>query len=264
MTYQSSSCQSPHLNRAGYLALGVAWLFGSLLFFPLPSKAALLSETTFNDGARVGFLIGTFDPFHLGHEALAASAQREAVDVVIVIPTQETPWLLSYKPNASSFESRREMLRAGYRNHSFIIVPDIPYSAATPLQHQVLQFVQRKTLRTARTFAIIGADVAEGFAEIPPELFLKTDGVVVVGRPGHDKTIPKTLRDLPVTAIESTAVDLSSSAVRTWLIQHPEFFLNPFAERHDLPRLQREILKFIHSRCLYCMPCVRTARHTQI
>lgn len=55
---------------------------------------------------KIGLLLGTFDPPHIGHLFLARQALNEGVvNEVWICPAWKSPW----KPNASSFEDRIRM-----------------------------------------------------------------------------------------------------------------------------------------------------------
>ena len=56
---------------------------------------------------RIGLLLGSFDPIHIGHISMATSVLNEQlVDKVLFVPTKQNPW----KPKSTSFIHRNMMI----------------------------------------------------------------------------------------------------------------------------------------------------------
>jgi nicotinate-nucleotide adenylyltransferase len=73
---------------------------------------------------RIGILGGTFDPVHLGHLVLAASARDQlATDVLLLIPNYQSP-LKPGQPHAS-FTDRMEMLKLAIEGTVGFTISDI-------------------------------------------------------------------------------------------------------------------------------------------
>lgn len=49
---------------------------------------------------KIGFLMGSFDPIHIGHLFMASEAlNKNIVDEVVFVPTFQNPW----KPQSTDF-----------------------------------------------------------------------------------------------------------------------------------------------------------------
>src|SRR5262245_318197 len=155
---------------------------------------------------RIGLVGGTFDPFHLGHLAVAHRARATlALDQVRIIPAS-IPRHRTTQPRASA-SHRFAMAALGIAGEPGLVVDDIElasggpsYSAATLARYHARGF------DASQLFFVIGADA---FAEIAtwrdyPHV-LDLAHFVVISRPGRSVG---TLRgDLPSPASRMRDVD---------------------------------------------------------
>jgi nicotinate-nucleotide adenylyltransferase len=135
---------------------------------------------------RIGILGGTFDPFHLGHLAVAHAARSAlALDEVRIIPAS-VPLHRPVQPRASAHH-RFAMAALGIANEPALVVDDIELTAGGPsYTAATLVRLHERGLGATQLFFITGADA---FAEIAtwrkyPDV-LDRAHFVVVSRPGR-------------------------------------------------------------------------------
>ena len=148
---------------------------------------------------RIGLFGGTFDPFHLGHLAVARAARHQlALDEVRLVPTHVPPHRPE-QPHASAHH-RFAMAALGIADEPALLVSDIELASPGPTYTaDTLRRLHRQGLSPSQIFFISGADA---FAEIAtwhdyPGL-LDLAHFAVIARP---KRAAATLRaDLPALA----------------------------------------------------------------
>jgi nicotinate-nucleotide adenylyltransferase len=148
---------------------------------------------------RTGLVGGTFDPFHLGHLAVAHAARLAlALDEVRIIPASLPPHR-TVQPRTSA-SHRFAMAALGIANERGLVVDDIELTASGPsYTASTLSRFRARGFKASQLFFITGADA---FAEIAtwrdyPQV-LDLAHFVVISRPGKSVT---TLRnDLPALA----------------------------------------------------------------
>jgi nicotinate-nucleotide adenylyltransferase len=135
---------------------------------------------------RTGLVGGTFDPFHLGHLAVAHAAQFAlALDEVRIIPARVPPHR-PVQPQTSA-PHRFAMAALGVANERGLVVDDIELAANGPsFTASTLARFHERGYAAAELFFIIGADA---FAEIAawrdyPRV-LDLAQFAVVSRPGR-------------------------------------------------------------------------------
>lgn len=105
---------------------------------------------------KIGFLLGSFDPIHIGHVQMINSALNSGFDKVIVIPTVQNPWK---KSKATDFAYRCQMIDnaiAPFRDKCLLskdelLVEGINYS------YKVLLLLREK-YKDNELFIIAGSD----------------------------------------------------------------------------------------------------------
>jgi nicotinate-nucleotide adenylyltransferase len=133
---------------------------------------------------RIGILGGTFDPFHLGHLALARAARTALqLDEVRIVPSNLPPHRAA--PGASSYH-RFAMAALGIAGEPGLVVDDIEMALDGPsFTTTTLARLHDKGFTPSQIFFIVGADA---FAEIAtwrdyPQV-LDAANFVVIARPG--------------------------------------------------------------------------------
>jgi nicotinate-nucleotide adenylyltransferase len=133
---------------------------------------------------RIGILGGTFDPFHLGHLALARAARTALqLDEVRIVPSNVPPHRAA--PGASSYH-RFAMAALGIAGEPGLVLDDIEMALDGPsFTTTTLARLHDKGFTPSQIFFIVGADA---FAEIAtwrdyPQV-LDAANFVVIARPG--------------------------------------------------------------------------------
>ena len=135
---------------------------------------------------RIGLVGGTFDPFHLGHLALAHAARLTlALDQVRIVPASVPPHRTA-QPRTSA-PHRFAMAAMGIANEPGLVVDDIELTAGGPwYTASTLARLHARGSTASQLFFITGADA---FAEIAtwrdyPRV-LDLAHFVVISRPGR-------------------------------------------------------------------------------
>ena len=133
---------------------------------------------------RIGILGGTFDPFHLGHLALARAARTALqLDEVRIVPSNVPPHRAA--PGASSYH-RFAMAALGIAGEPGLRLDDLEMALDGPsFTTTTLARLHDKRFTPSQIFFIVGADA---FAEIAtwrdyPQV-LDAANFVVIARPG--------------------------------------------------------------------------------
>ena len=133
---------------------------------------------------RIGILGGTFDPFHLGHLALARATRTALqLDEVRIVPSNVPPHRVA--PGASSYH-RFAMAALGIAGEPGLVLDDVEMALDGPsFTTTTLARFHDKGFTPSQIFFIVGADA---FAEIAtwrdyPHV-LDAANFVVIARPG--------------------------------------------------------------------------------
>ena len=146
---------------------------------------------------RIGILGGTFDPFHLGHLALARTARTTLrLDEVRIVPSNVPPHRAA--PGASSYH-RFAMAALGIAEEPGLVLDDVEMALDGPsFTTTTLARFHEKGFTPSQIFFIVGADA---FAEIAtwrdyPHV-LDAANFVVIARPGLTaSSLPERLPEL--------------------------------------------------------------------
>ena len=146
---------------------------------------------------RIGILGGTFDPFHLGHLALARTARTTLqLDEVRIVPSNVPPHRAL--PGASSYH-RFAMAALGIAEEPGLVLDDVEMALDGPsFTTTTLARFHEKGFTPSQIFFIVGADA---FAEIAtwrdyPHV-LDAANFVVIARPGLTaSSLPERLPEL--------------------------------------------------------------------
>jgi nicotinate-nucleotide adenylyltransferase len=165
-------------------------------------------------GRRIGFLGGSFDPVHLGHLMAAQDAlEAMSLEKVVFVPTAQSP-LKDTIPGITDGD-RLELLQtaiAGDRRFEISTVEldrgGVSYTVETV---ETLS----AAIPQARLFWIIGADRASGLKAWHriDELAARIE-FIVLERPGFEWSPPDLGSGIRIHAIRSHAFDVSSSEIR--------------------------------------------------
>jgi nicotinate-nucleotide adenylyltransferase len=170
---------------------------------------------------RLGLFGGTFDPIHLGHLILAEQCREAcALDRVWLVVAGSPPHKQGGRTEAAH---RLEMVRIAIAGHSAFEASDI--ETIRPGPHYSVETLEavRRQHPDDDLFFLIGAD---SLADLPfwrePARIARLATIVVVNRPGIDKTDPADLPDFgpganPVRSVSIPPVGIASSDLRSRL-----------------------------------------------
>lgn len=171
---------------------------------------------------RIGFLLLSADPLHVGHIALATKClNEELLDKVFITPCVCNPW--KDMPKAT-FEERCEMIRSVCKYIDNCELEDCekdlfpPYYSCNTLDLLYKKYEGEKN----EMFIIGGADTVESLPSWRAyDTMIKGRFAVIAFT--RERKAPET-NEVPYTLVESDFPDLSSTMIR-WLISEGK---NPF------------------------------------
>lgn len=142
---------------------------------------------------RIGLLLGSFDPIHIGHLYMATQAlNNKLVDKVLFVPTFQNPW----KEQSIDFWQRCHMIQIAIEGIENCSVCDIESQLNPPYYSCETLKALQQLLIDCELYIIVGADVV---AEIvnwkDGDWILDNFKIITVARPGYKNThlvdIPK-------------------------------------------------------------------------
>lgn len=153
---------------------------------------------------KVGILLGSFNPIHMGHLHMATSALNlELVDEVVFVPSVQNPWKDKYS--------------ADFRNRCFMIslaIDDMEHCSLSSIDYRNTEpYYSANTLRLLKEeypeddlYLIVGLDIVNDIKNWNEgDWILDNFKLITVGRVGYlDAGIP----DIPKT------LDVSSTEIR--------------------------------------------------
>lgn len=153
---------------------------------------------------RVGLLLGSFDPIHIGHVHMATEAlNRDLVDQVFFVPTMQNPWK---EHKATDFGIRCSMIREAIApvKKCFLCTIEAqlrpPYYSSTTLRAILRDFPE------ADFYLIVGTDTAVHIDNwYEGDWISKNFKFITVTRPDFD--------DTAIVDIDKS-IDVSSSNIR--------------------------------------------------
>lgn len=134
---------------------------------------------------KIGLLLGSFDPPHIGHVWAANYALNQGLDEVWVIPAWQNPW----KSNQTDFNHRVNMCLLTFDNDEETIrTIDIDGTYKSHYTYEGLEKLLETTSHFNRQYYIIGGtDIAE---QVPNwkhgDWVLKNFGLIKVPRAGYE------------------------------------------------------------------------------
>ena len=165
---------------------------------------------------RVGVLGGTFNPIHIGHLAIAQTAQEKMqLEKVIFVPANIPP----HKNPASVAPSkdRYHMVRLATKNNSYFEISDFEIKKTGPSYTiDTMWYLKRIFPKDTQLFFIIGGDMLPHLKSWKYiDDILKIATFIVVNRPGKFKTI----KEINYYSVLMPGIDISSSYIRSRIAQ---------------------------------------------
>jgi len=187
-----------------------------------PALGGLTRAVAVRPGS-IGVLGGTFDPFHLGHLALARAARDQlGLERLLVVPAAEPP----HKPGRpiSPAAVRLALVEAGIagepRLEASRIELDRPGPSYTVDTLEDLAAAEHAAGREPDVTLVLSADSFDGLPGWhEPERLLGLARIAVAPRAGHQPDLAAVERALPaargrVTVLELPPIEVSASEIR--------------------------------------------------
>ena len=106
---------------------------------------------------KVGFLLGSFDPIHMGHLHMATSAlNTELVDEVVFVPSVQNPW----KENSTDFRNRCFMISLAIDDMEHCSLSSIDYRNTEPYYSVNTLKMLKEEYPEDELYLIVGDDIA--------------------------------------------------------------------------------------------------------
>ena len=167
---------------------------------------------------RIGVFGGTFNPIHIGHLAVAQTAQEAMrLDKVIFVPSNWPPHKNS--DTIAAARHRFNMVRLAIKGNSFFAISDFEIKRpGKSYTIDTLKYLRRIFPKGAKIFFIIGGDTLPHLKEWKYiDGILKMANFVVVNRPGQfRKNRGKRIR---YYSVSMSGIDISSSNIRSRIAQ---------------------------------------------
>ena len=158
---------------------------------------------------KVGILLGSFNPIHMGHLHMAASALNAGlVDDVVFVPSVQNPWK---EKHSVDFRNRCFMISLAIDDMEHCSLSSIDYRNSEPYYSSNTLKMLKEEYPDDELFLIVGADSVTEIGDWNEgDWILQNFGLITVARNGYEDTaivdIPKTL-DVSSTEIRELAKD---------------------------------------------------------
>lgn len=177
---------------------------------------------------RIGILLGSFDPPHIGHINMATQAlNKELVDHVVFVPTKQNPW----KENSTDLLTRCNMVMFSIKEIDKCSISFIESELEKPYYASNTLRALQKEYNDCELYLIVGADTSlniifwhEG------EWILNNFKLITVSRPNYITTCDIELN-----------IDISSTIIRKLAQQEKILF----------PLVTKDVEKLIKLNKLY-------------
>ena len=164
----------------------------------------------------IGLFGGTFDPVHMGHLIVMETIRSDfGLDRVVFIPTYVPPH--KTHENLSPASDRLEMTRLAVQGHESFSVSDceIRREGISFTRDTVEWFLRSPEHREDRFVLLMGGDSHRDMNTWKnPEWILEHIRILVVRRPGFEKTREPTLFSKNVLFAQTPEIGISSSEIR--------------------------------------------------
>jgi len=171
---------------------------------------------------RIGILLGTFDPIHIGHMSIITEAfNTYGMDEVVIVPAWHNPWKgdanVSYKERLAMCKMVADELGKFYQGvhgNSLVRVSDIERMLATKSRDTVYSSDVLKKMMdfysgtNVGLYILCGSDVASDIKDWHEgEWILANVGIIEVGRIGATEDIPEHGIKVSSTVIREMLMD---------------------------------------------------------
>ena len=154
---------------------------------------------------KIGLLLGSFDPIHMGHLHMAMSAlNSELVDEVVFVPSVQNPW----KQKSSGFRNRCIMVQLAIDDMEHCKMSTVDRRTEAPHYSSNTLRLLKEEYPEDDLYLIIGADIVDSIKDWNEgDWILENFKLIVVNRKGYPfKTA--------VDGYISNTLEISSTMIR--------------------------------------------------
>lgn len=150
---------------------------------------------------KIGIFPGSFDPFHIGHLAVATAAYNNGLDEIIVLPAWQNPW----KKKSTDYWARLMMCELMTEGYDFIEVSNLEGLMRNEFTYQALQRIKETRSLDGDLSIIGGTDAAETVSKWREgDWILQNFSLINIYRPGY----------YPYENSDEPGIDISSTKIR--------------------------------------------------
>lgn len=150
---------------------------------------------------KVGFLLGSFDPIHMGHLYMASSALNAGlVDEVVFVPSVQNPW----KENSTDFRNRCFMIQLAIDDMEHCSLSSIDYRNTEPYYSVNTLKMLKEEYPEDALYVIVGVDIINDIKNWHEgQWILDNFKLITIAREGYlDAGIPDIRKTLNVSSTE--------------------------------------------------------------
>ena len=150
---------------------------------------------------KVGFLLGSFDPIHMGHLYMASSALNAGlVDEVVFVPSVQNPW----KENSTDFRNRCFMIQLAIDDMEHCSLSSIDYRNTEPYYSVNTLKMLKEEYPEDALYVIVGVDIINDIKNWHEgQWILDNFKLTTIAREGYlDAGIPDIRKTLNVSSTE--------------------------------------------------------------
>ena len=132
---------------------------------------------------KIGIFPGSFDPFHIGHLAVAATAYNNGLDKIFVLPAWQNPW----KEKSTDYWARLTMCELMTQDYDFIEVSHLEGLMRNEYTYQALQRIKETRFLGDDLYIVAGGDTINKIREWRKgDWIINNFKIMGVGRPGSE------------------------------------------------------------------------------
>lgn len=150
---------------------------------------------------KVGFLLGSFDPIHMGHLYMASSVLNAGlVDEVVFVPSVQNPW----KENSTDFRNRCFMIQLAIDDMEHCSLSSIDYRNTEPYYSVNTLKMLKEEYPEDDLYVIVGVDIINDIKNWHEgQWILDNFKLITIAREGYlDAGIPDIRKTLNVSSTE--------------------------------------------------------------
>lgn len=150
---------------------------------------------------KVGILLGSFNPIHMGHLHMASSALNAGlVDEVVFVPSVQNPW----KENSTDFRNRCFMIQLAIDDMEHCSLSSIDYRNTEPYYSVNTLKMLKEEYPEDDLYVIVGVDIVNDIKNWHEgQWILDNFKLITIAREGYlDAGVPDIRKTLNVSSTE--------------------------------------------------------------